>query len=86
MFGHTHLPFARTSDGGLEWSVNPGSVGMPFDGDHRAAYAVAGEDGRIGHRRVAYDHQASADAIRDRMGEAGEQAARRLERAAADVS
>ena len=66
--------------------MNPGSVGMPFDGDHRAAYAVMGDDGRIEHRRVAYDHQASADAIRDRMGAAGEQAARRLERAAVDAT
>lgn len=80
--GHTHLPFARESAGGLEL-VNPGSVGMPFDGDHRAAYAVMGDDG-VEHRRVAYDHQASADAIRRRIGGAGEQAARRVERAAFD--
>ena len=40
VFGHTHLPFARMSAvGGIEL-VNPGSVGMPFDGDHRAAYAL----------------------------------------------
>jgi hypothetical protein len=53
---------------------------MPFDGDPRAAYAVVTE-GAVEHRRVAYDHQASANAIRDRIGEAGEQAALRVERA-----
>ena len=80
VFGHTHLPFARTGPGGVEL-VNPGSVGMPMDGDHRAAYAVVREDGAVEHRRVAYDHQASADAIRARIGEAGEEGARRIERA-----
>jgi diadenosine tetraphosphatase ApaH/serine/threonine PP2A family protein phosphatase len=80
VFGHTHLAFARTGPHGVEL-VNPGSVGMPFDGDHRAAYAVVLDTGAVEHRRVAYDHQASANAIRDRIGEAGEQAALRVERA-----
>jgi predicted phosphodiesterase len=80
VFGHTHLAFARTGPHGVEL-VNPGSVGMPFDGDHRAAYAVVLDGGAVEHRRVAYDHQASANAIRDRIGEAGEQAALRVERA-----
>ncbi len=84
VFGHTHLAFARTGPLGIEL-VNPGSVGMPFDGDHRAAYAVVGEGGAIEHRRVAYDHQASADAIRERIGPAGEQAARRVEQASFDA-
>jgi len=84
VFGHTHLPFAREAACGLEL-VNPGSVGMPFDGDPRAAYAVMGDPGTgVEHRRVAYDHHASAAAVRERMGEAGEQAARRIERAAFD--
>jgi len=84
VFGHTHLPFARVGPRGVEL-VNPGSVGMPFDGDPRAAYAVVADDGAVEHRRVAYDHQASADAIRRRIGEAGEQAARRVERASFDA-
>jgi predicted phosphodiesterase len=79
VFGHTHLAFERTGPQGVEL-VNPGSVGMPFDGDHRAAYAVL-RGGSVEHRRVAYDHQASADAIRERIGQAGEQAARRVEQA-----
>ena len=63
IFGHTHLPFARSSAGGIEL-INPGSVGMPFDGDPRAAYALLSEDGRVEHRRVGYDHAASAERVR----------------------
>lgn len=69
VFGHTHLPFSRLSPTGTEL-VNPGSVGMPFDGDPRAAYALAHPDGRIEHRRVAYDHEASARAVRERFDQA----------------
>ena len=79
VFGHTHLPFRRES-GGIEL-VNPGSVGMPFDGDHRAAYALVRDDGAIEHRRVEYDHLASARAVREALGEAGEIPAGRIERA-----
>jgi len=67
VFGHTHLPFRRRSSGGVEL-VNPGSVGMPFDGDPRAAYARVHDDGAVEHRRVAYDHEASAAAVRERFG------------------
>jgi len=67
VFGHTHLAFGRTGPGGIEL-VNPGSVGMPWDGDHRAAYAVLDGD-RVEHRRVEYDWQASAAAVRERVGE-----------------
>ena len=84
VFGHTHLAFAREGPHGVEL-LNPGSVGMPFDGDPRAAYAVV-RDGDVEHRRVAYDHQASADAIRARIGPAGELAAKRVERASFGVS
>jgi predicted phosphodiesterase len=83
VFGHTHLAFARLGPHGVEL-VNPGSVGMPFDGDPRAAYAVV-RDGSVEHRRVEYDHQVSADAIRERLGDAGEQVARRVERASFDA-
>ncbi len=69
IFGHTHLPFARTSAGGIEL-VNPGSVGMPLDGDHRAAYALLHDDGSIEHRRVPYDHAAVPAALRERYGDA----------------
>jgi diadenosine tetraphosphatase ApaH/serine/threonine PP2A family protein phosphatase len=70
VFGHTHLPFRRASAGGVEL-INPGSVGMPFDGDPRAAYALLHEDGSITHKRVGYDHAASAAAVRGRFADAG---------------
>ena len=84
VFGHTHLAFARRAESGVEL-LNPGSVGMPFDGDHRAAWAVVGDDGAIRHRRAPYDHAASAAAVRQRLGEAGEVPARRIERASIDA-
>ena len=49
--------------------VNPGSVGIPLDGDHRAAYALVDDDGNVEFRRVGYDWQASADALRERYGD-----------------
>ena len=84
VFGHTHLPFARIAAGGTEL-VNPGSVGMPFDGDPRAAYALLAPDGRIVHRRVGYDHRASADRVRSLGGGWAEVVARRIEQAIMDV-
>jgi predicted phosphodiesterase len=87
VFGHTHLPFRRISVlGGIEL-VNPGSVGLPFDGDVRAAYALIHPDRRVEHRRLPYDHAASAARMRERW--AGEEwadlAARRIEQARMDV-
>ena len=81
VFGHTHLPFERVAAGGTRLA-NPGSVGMPFDGDTRAAYALLHEDGRIEHRRVGYDHAASAAAVHERFdGDWTEVVARRIETA-----
>jgi predicted phosphodiesterase len=69
IFGHTHLPFRRMSAVGDVELVNPGSVGMPFDGDHGAAYALVADDGTIAHRRVAYDHASVPAALRERYGD-----------------
>ena len=71
VFGHTHIPFARKSagHGGIEL-FNPGSVGMPFDGDHRAAYALMHDDGTLEHRRVGYDHVRVPVALRAAFGDA----------------
>ena len=80
MFGHTHLQFRRRA-GSIEL-INPGSVGAPLDGDHRAAYAVIHDDGRLEHRRVAYDHVASAAMVRS-LGGWAEVMALRIERAEA---
>ncbi|MGH2841112.1 MAG: metallophosphoesterase family protein, partial [Solirubrobacteraceae bacterium] len=68
VFGHTHLPFRRMSPVAEVELVNPGSVGMPFDGDHRAAYALLHDDGTIEHHRVAYDHASVPTALRERYG------------------
>lgn len=86
IFGHTHLPFRRSSAGGIEL-VNPGSVGMPFDGDPRAAYALIHVDGVVEQRRVEYGHLASAAAVRDRFGPAPwtDLVARRIELSRIDV-
>ena len=84
IFGHTHLPFRRHAANGIEL-VNPGSVGMPLDGDPRAAYALVHDDGAIEHRRVAYDHEASAAKVRAHDTEWAEVIARRIEHARADV-
>jgi diadenosine tetraphosphatase ApaH/serine/threonine PP2A family protein phosphatase len=70
IFGHTHLQFRRPATVGDVELVNPGSAGMPFDGDHRAAYALLADDGTLTHRRVAYDHASVPAALRERYGDA----------------
>jgi predicted phosphodiesterase len=53
--GHTHLPFAGWVAG--QRVLNLGSVGLPFDGDRRAGYAlieIEGTDIRVELRRTAY--------------------------------
>jgi predicted phosphodiesterase len=85
IFGHTHLPFRRVSAvRGIEL-VNPGSVGMPFDGDTRAAYALVARDGTVEHRRVEYDVAATVARLREFGGEWAETVARRVEQARMDV-
>jgi predicted phosphodiesterase len=68
-FGHTHIQFRRTARDGIEL-VNPGSVGIPTDGDRRAAYALLGDGGAVELVRVAYDWRGAAQALRDRYGDA----------------
>lgn len=67
IFGHSHLQFSREAQGGC-LLVNPGSVGLPFDDDRRAAYALwrGGRDFEL--RRVAYDSDGYARQVRRRMG------------------
>lgn len=52
VYGHIHHAYTR--DLGNLTIVNSGSVSLALDGDVRACYAVI-EDGRVEHRRVAYD-------------------------------
>ena len=69
LFGHHHRQLAWRQDG--RWMVGPGSVGMPFDEDPRAAYALI-EVRSAGRRRalditlvrVPYDLEATVAAHR----------------------
>jgi diadenosine tetraphosphatase ApaH/serine/threonine PP2A family protein phosphatase len=78
VFGHSHQQFRRPGPNGTEL-FNPGSVGMPLDGDVRAAWGTL-DDGDFTFRRTEYDVQRAADAYRAMGGEFGEFAARRIER------
>jgi diadenosine tetraphosphatase ApaH/serine/threonine PP2A family protein phosphatase len=82
VFGHFHVSFDRIGAHGIEL-VAPGAVGIPLDGDHRAAWALLHDDGRIERRRVAYDHAASAARVREVADGApwGDVVAGRIERA-----
>jgi len=58
--GHTHDQFTREID--RTTLLNPGSVGLPKDGDPRAACAIVEEE-RVTLRRVAYDVARAASRI-----------------------
>jgi predicted phosphodiesterase len=80
VFGHTHVQFRRQGEGGVDL-VNPGSVGLPFDGDCRAAYALMSDDGELELRRIEYDHERVAAVIRERVEGFGEELAQRIDNA-----
>jgi diadenosine tetraphosphatase ApaH/serine/threonine PP2A family protein phosphatase len=82
VFGHTHLQFTREGPAGIEL-VNPGSVGIPLDGDRRAAYAIVHDDERVELRRVEYDWETAAREVRAKVGELP---AKRIEQSRFDVS
>jgi len=77
VFGHSHLQFRRSGPDDTDL-VNPGSVGMPLDGDRRAAWAIW--DAGFAFRRTAYDVAPAAAAYRKMGGAFGEFAARRIEK------
>ena len=54
VFGHSHLQFRRPGPNETDL-VNPGSVGMPLDGDTRAAWGIRLDDGQLEFRRTPYD-------------------------------
>jgi diadenosine tetraphosphatase ApaH/serine/threonine PP2A family protein phosphatase len=66
VFGHSHIQFEREGPFGT-YLVNPGSVGMPLDGDVGAAYAVWHGGRAFEFRRVAYDNEKTAVAY-ERLG------------------
>jgi putative phosphoesterase len=64
--GHSHEPFAKKVKG--TWFVNPGSVGRPEGGDQRASYAILeieGKELKAEHKRVRYDIDRVAQAVRE---------------------
>jgi predicted phosphodiesterase len=75
VFGHSHQQFRRPGPDGTHL-VNPGSVGMPLDGDVRAAWAVW--TGDFEFRRTEYDVERAAAAYRAMGGEFGGFAANRI--------
>jgi putative phosphoesterase len=59
--GHTHQPYILQVE--KTTVINPGSIGLPRDGDPRAAYAVV-TDNVIELRRVEYPVEEMVDSIR----------------------
>jgi len=80
VFGHTHIQFRRQGEDGVDL-VNPGSVGLSFDADTRAAYALVADNGELELRRVEYDNEHVAATIRERMPGFGDDLAARVETA-----
>jgi putative phosphoesterase len=64
IFGHTHKPYTKRVDNVL--FLNAGSIGKPKDGDPRACYVVLDTSGdvKVEFRRIPYDVQTVAMAIR----------------------
>lgn len=58
--GHTHMQYDRTLASGLR-VVNPGSVGMPYEGARGAYWALLGPD--VEFRRTEYDVEATVAAV-----------------------
>ena len=59
--GHTHMQYERKLSNGLRL-VNPGSVGMPYEGRRGAFWGLLGPD--VEFRHTEYDVEKAIDAIR----------------------
>ena len=79
VFGHSHQQFRRPGPNGTEL-LNPGSVGMPLDGDVRAAWAVRRDDGDFEFRRTEYDVERAVAGWKSLQGGFSELAAERVAR------
>jgi predicted phosphodiesterase len=77
VFGHSHIQFQREGSDGT-YLVNPGSVGMPLDGDVGAAYALWHGGRAFEFRRVEYDNESAAAAYEALGSPFGAMAAKRL--------
>ena len=84
-YGHIHHAYQQRLDNGR--ICNVGSVGMPYDGDQRACFAKATDDGdgwRFEHIRVGYDHEAYARSLDDSNLPGSEISAQRIRSASFD--
>jgi predicted phosphodiesterase len=79
LFGHSHVQFRRPGPDET-FLINPGSVGMPLDGDTRAAWALY-EGGEFELRRTEYDVERAAAQMRT-FGEWAEPIVYRIEHGA----
>ncbi len=79
VFGHSHQQFRRPGPNGTTL-LNPGSAGMPLDGDVRAAYALRSDDGEFEFHRVEYDVERAAQAWEKLGDDFGKFAAQRIRR------
>ena len=79
VFGHSHQQFRRPGPNGTTL-LNPGSAGMPLDGDVRAAYALRSDVGEFEFRRVEYDVERAAQAWEKVGDDFSEFAAQRIRR------
>jgi diadenosine tetraphosphatase ApaH/serine/threonine PP2A family protein phosphatase len=79
VFGHSHQQFRRPGPNGTDL-LNPGSVGMPLDGDRRAAWALREDGGDFEFRRTEYDVERAVAAWQSLPGEFSEWAAQRIAR------
>jgi predicted phosphodiesterase len=75
VFGHSHIQFRRPGPDDTDL-VNPGSVGMPLDGDTRAAWAIRGDNRDVDFRRTPYG--VAPAVARMREYDWGERVAQRL--------
>ena len=62
VYGHIHAAFARKLPGFTV--ANTGAASLSYDGDPRASYVLV-EDGKVTHRRVAYDIEKEAAGLRE---------------------
>ena len=60
--GHTHQTYEILV--GSTCVINPGSVGLPRDGDPRASYAIW-ENGAVSFKRVAYDVERTVRTVQE---------------------
>jgi putative phosphoesterase len=68
LLGHTHVPYEVKTENA--WAVNPGSVGMPMDGDHSASFAVLDTHRReVRFGRAEYDVESMLTKLNRLIGE-----------------